>query len=84
MKKIRIASLLVVLGLSVSCTTSYDAFGNPKQTVSPGVALAGVAAAGIAAYAISNNQNDNRHYRHYRQNVRYNNFNRGGFTTCYY
>lgn len=81
MKKYRLASLLVVLGLSVSCTTSYDAFGNPKQTVSPGVALAGVAAAGIAAYAISNNRNDNRHYR---QNVRYNNFNRGGFNTCYY
>jgi hypothetical protein len=53
--------LLVAIGGSVSCTTTYDAYGRPVQTVDPGVALAGVAAAGLIGYAIA----DNNHSHHY-------------------
>ena len=67
-------SILGAMALSsVSCQTSYDAFGNPRQSVDPGVAIAGVAAAGVLGYALSNN-NRNR----YRNNNYYNNGNRNG------
>lgn len=60
MKKILIYALVVAFGFaSVNCTTSYDAFGNPQQTVSPGGAVAGAAAAGVLGYAIANNNNRN-------------------------
>ena len=38
---------------SVSCTTSYDAYGNPRQTVSPAGAAAGAAIVGFLAYSIA-------------------------------
>lgn len=70
-----IFSLAVVISLaasSIGCQTSYDAYGNPRNTVDPGTAAAGVAAAGLLGYAISKNRHDDgRHkYRHYN--------NRGG------
>ena len=53
-------SLLCLIGLSVSCMTTYDSAGYPVQSVDPGLAVAGVAAAGLVGYAIANNRND--HY----------------------
>lgn len=54
---------------SVSCHTSYDAYGNPRQAVDPGVAVAGVAAAGVLAYAIGRDRHDdyrdNYHHGYY-------------------
>ncbi len=72
MKNLRLFALLAFLGLSVSCTTTYDAYGGPRQSVDPGVALAGIAAAGLVGYAISNNRSDRNHYGHNRgySNVR--------------
>ncbi len=55
----RLSALLVCIGSSVSCMTSYDAYGNQRQSVDPGVALVGVAAAGLAGYAIANSNNNN-------------------------
>lgn len=55
------AALLVPLGMSVSCMTTYDAYGRPMQTVDPGLAVAGVAAAGLIGYAAANN---NHHHHH--------------------
>ena len=58
-------SALTLLGAvilsSVSCMTTYDAYGRPVQSVDPALAVAGVAAAGIIGYAVSNNNNDNYH-----------------------
>ncbi len=67
MKKIITTILAAAFALaSTNCTTTYDAYGNPRQSVDPGTAVAGAAAAGILGYAIANNRNDNRHdYRHY-------------------
>lgn len=52
------------MGAGVGCTTSYDRYGRPIQTVDPGVALVGVAAAGIIGYAIANDGGGRRHGGH--------------------
>ena len=59
----RLSALLVCIGSSVSCMTSYDAYGNQRQSVDPGVALVGVAAAGLVGYALANDHDDNARYR---------------------
>jgi hypothetical protein len=58
-------ALIAALGFSaVSCTTHYDHYGYPRQTVDPAAATAGVAAAGLIGYAIGNNRSRTRHYDH--------------------
>lgn len=61
---VRLTALLACATLSTSCTTSYDAYGNPRQSVDPGVALMGVAAAGIVGYALADD-NNHHHSNHY-------------------
>lgn len=56
------AALLAFAGSSVSCMTTYDAYGRPVETVDPGLAVAGIAAAGLIGYAAANNHS---HYRNY-------------------
>jgi hypothetical protein len=55
-------ALLVCAAASVSCVTTYDAYGRPVQTVDPGMAVAGVAAAGLIGYAIADNNNHHHGY----------------------
>lgn len=50
-----------------SCTTTYDAYGRPVQSVDPGTAAVGVVAAGLLGAAIADNNNDGRHHRHHRR-----------------
>ncbi len=61
-----LVGLLVCVGTSVSCMTTYDANGNPVQSVDPGLAVAGVAAAGLIGYAAGNNHNHYDGPRYYR------------------
>lgn len=66
--KTRTAILLAAAGALLpitSCTTTYDAYGRPVQTVDPGTAAAAAAAAGVAGYAIG------RHNDHGRRNYYY-------------
>jgi hypothetical protein len=66
MKKLVSLTLIGVLAMTgVSCHTSYDAYGNPRQAVDPGVAVAGVAAAGVLAYAIGRDRNDDYNHGYY-------------------
>lgn len=65
---VRLIALLAFVTLGASCTTTYDSYGNPRQSVDPGVALMGVAAAGIVGYALAD---DNGHDTHYSQNHYY-------------
>jgi hypothetical protein len=44
-----------------SCTTAYDSYGRPIQSVDPGAAVAGAAAAGIIGYSLGHN--DDHSYR---------------------
>jgi hypothetical protein len=55
-------ALLACAAASVSCVTTYDAYGRPVQTVDPGMAVAGVAAAGLIGYAIADNHNHHGYY----------------------
>ncbi|MCX6879787.1 MAG: hypothetical protein NTW21_39185 [Verrucomicrobia bacterium] len=71
-KLLRLASavtLTVAILTSTNCTTTYDAYGRPQQSVDPGLAIAGVAAAGLVGYAIANNNEHHHHnqrfYNHY-------------------
>ena len=56
--------LLASLGFS-SCTTSYDAYGRPIQTVDPAAAAIGAVAIGAAGYAIGRNNSNDYHYNHH-------------------
>ena len=58
--------LLSALGLT-SCTTTYDAYGRPVETIDPAAAAVGAIAIGAAGYAIGhNNSHDyNRHRGHH-------------------
>lgn len=60
---LKIATLAIITAFATSCTTTYDAYGQPRQTVDPGLAVAGAAAAGLIGYAIANNKDDDRRYR---------------------
>jgi len=78
MKKITIWMLAGAIGLtSLSCTTTYDAYGTPRQSVDPGTAAAAAVAAGIIGYAIANNRNNNHHRNNHGDYGR-----RGGYR-CY-
>jgi hypothetical protein len=59
---VRLTALLACITLSTSCYTTYDSYGNARQSVDPGVALMGVAAAGLVGYALADD-NDNHYSR---------------------
>jgi hypothetical protein len=66
----RFILVLLMAGMGASCTTAYDAYGNPRPVVDPGTALLGAAAAGLVGYGIGRNNshdhyNDHRHYARY-------------------
>ena len=66
-KLIRFASAIALAAAvftGTGCTTTYDAYGRPQQSVDPGMAVAGVAAAGLLGYALADNHND--HHGYYR------------------
>ena len=64
---ILVTAAALALG-GTSCTTTYDAYGRPVQSVDPGTAAAGAVAAGAIGYAIGQNNDDRDYYypRHRR------------------
>jgi hypothetical protein len=59
---LKAATAVSIVLATVSCTTTYDAQGNPVQSVDPAAAAAGMVAAGVLGAAISNNNDDNHYY----------------------
>lgn len=56
---LKLAAVALVPAMTVSCMTTYDAYGNPVQSVDPGAATAiavGAAALGVAAGRRYNNR----------------------------
>jgi len=49
----------IVAVTAASCTTNYDAYGNPRQSVDP---LAAAAVGGVAGYAIGQNNGSKNYY----------------------
>ena len=83
----RLTALLAVVTLSTSCMTTYDAYGQPRQSVDPGLAIMGVAAAGLVGYALAD---DNSHHSHnyysgggYYHSRGYNGYHGGYYAPCY-
>jgi hypothetical protein len=84
MRKVTTLFLIGALAASsVSCTTTYDTYGNPRQAVDPGTAVAGAAAVGILGYAIANKRNDNRANNSYRPGYHDRNNRRRGYHDRY-
>lgn len=63
---LRFTACACLLGLSASCTTTYDAYGRPQQSVDPVVAAAGIVAAGAIGYAIADSRNHRYNNNYYR------------------
>ena len=57
-------ALIGVMG--VSCTTSYDAYGNSRQTVDPAGAAIGAIALGALAYSIGKSRGDRHEHHHHK------------------
>ena len=53
-------ALLAFAGSSVSCMTTYDAYGRPVESVDPGLAVAGIAAAGLIGLAAAEHHSHKR------------------------
>lgn len=71
---------------SLSCTTTYDAYGNPQQSVDPGTAVAGAAAVGILGYALANQRSDRYRYdgyNNYNSYGSYGSYGNGGYYDSY-
>ena len=64
-------SLAVAVFSSTSCTTTYDAYGRPQQSVDPGLVVVGLAAAGILGYAIAENNGHHYSNNYYHGNSNY-------------
>lgn len=76
---LRITASVCLIGLGTSCTTTYDAYGRPQQSVDPALAVAGMVAAGAIGYAIAN---DNGHGR-YNNRYRHSGYGHGGYRRGY-
>ncbi len=84
---LRLVAAVTLASTTVSCTTAYDAYGNPRPVVDPAAAVVGAAAVGLLAYGLANSNDhhhrsscDNRYYRssHYHQpSYGYSRYNRG-------
>jgi hypothetical protein len=85
MKKLicRLVLVTLISSTAVSCTTAYDAYGNPQQVVDPGAAVLGAAAVGLLAYGLANN--DDHHHRYSRdRHSRHGGFYSSGYRRPYY
>ncbi|BCU75869.1 hypothetical protein llg_05840 [Luteolibacter sp. LG18] len=56
---LKVVATVLVGFTAVSCTTTYDAYGNPRESVDP---LAAAAVAGVAGYAIGHNNRPKYYY----------------------
>lgn len=75
----RLVVSLVVASLFTSCTTVYDPYGRPYQTVDPGAALVGAAAVGLLAYGLASSYDNNHcngNYHGYRHRPYYGSYGR--------
>jgi hypothetical protein len=66
MKLSLMGSAALALAFGTSCTTTYDAYGRPVQSVDPALAVAGIAAAGVLGYALAEGDDDHHGHRHHR------------------
>ncbi len=61
---------MISLLLAAGCSTAYDEYGRPQQSVDPALATAGVAAAGLIGYSLAKNRHKDNDHRYRRGNHR--------------
>ncbi|SHI39773.1 hypothetical protein SAMN02745181_0035 [Rubritalea squalenifaciens DSM 18772] len=64
-----IGGSLAALSLS-SCMTTYDAQGNPVQSVDPAAATVGIVGAGLIGAALADDDDHHHHHRHHGHHYR--------------
>lgn len=77
MKKnlLRVMGAALIGTMGVSCSTSYDAYGNRRQSISPGGAVVGAVALGALAYSIG--KDDGKRKERRRTHQKYENYHEG-------
>ena len=81
-KLLKVTTVALLGAFGTSCTTSYDAYGNTRQSVDPAGVAIGAVALGAIAYSVGKNRGENVQRR---RNVNYNNqfynqgWQRGGY-----
>jgi len=70
MKRLTKLSAVVLLGtMGVSCTTSFDSYGNRRQSIDPASAAIGAVALGVIAYSVGKNRGERRERREHRRHT---------------
>jgi hypothetical protein len=62
---LRLFAAVAIAAMGTGCTTAYDAYGNPRPVVEPGVAVLGAAAAGLLAYGLASDHHHDHYARSY-------------------
>ncbi|MBK1832062.1 hypothetical protein JIN77_15100 [Verrucomicrobiaceae bacterium R5-34] len=69
--KLAVGAMISALFLA-NCTTTYDSYGRPVQSVDPVAATVGAVAIGAIAYSAGkNNSSHHGHHGHYRRGHRW-------------
>lgn len=72
MKRLLKLTAVALLGtMSLSCTTSFDSYGNQRQTIDPAGAAVGAVALGVIAYSVGKNRGERREQQRQRSHQRY-------------
>jgi len=73
----KLIAVALVGAMGVSCSTSYDSYGNRSQTVDPAGAAIGAVALGVIAYSVgrsSGKRSEHRRHTSGYNNDRYGNY----------
>lgn len=75
----RLMALALVGAMGASCTTTYDSYGNPRQSVDPAGAAIGAVALGAIAYSVGRSSGKrSEHRRHTRRDYYNHGYGYGG------
>jgi hypothetical protein len=65
---VRTTALALVAALFASCTTSYDSYGQRRQSIDPGAAAIGAVALGAIAYSAGKSKGKRDEHRRHTYN----------------
>lgn len=72
-KLINLTAAALIGAMGVSCTTTYDSYGNARQAIDPAGAAIGAVALGAIAYSVGRGQGERRaNRRHVVNNQHFN------------
>lgn len=63
-KLVRLTAVAMAFSLFASCTATYDAYGQPQQSIDPAAAAIGAVALGAIAYSVGKDHGNHHRYHH--------------------